>query len=171
MSQLSLLGESPKDTDRGRCLWSPDHKYRYLLSWPVPSHFRTPRLAVMVGLNPSTADESKLDPTLTRFQGFAKAWGCTRMAVLNLFALVSTDPKGMAAVADPVGPDNDHTIRITLGGDAAEDTIVVAAWGGSPNGGQACGRGDGPGPWRAVEVPRAEPGRIAQAPVVPASRK
>jgi len=86
----------------------------------------------MVGLNPSIADEQKLDPTLTRFMGFAKAWGCTRMAVLNLFALVSTDPKGMAEVADPVGPDNDATIRMTLEGDVSTDTIVVAAWGAHP---------------------------------------
>lgn len=127
--QLSLFDAPATPRARGEAIWSHDRRYRYLLSWPVPSAFHTPRLAVMVGLNPSTADENKLDPTLTRFAGFCQRWGCTRMVVLNLFALVSTDPKGMSDVADPVGPDNDETIRMTLEHDVTPDTVVVAAWG------------------------------------------
>lgn len=43
----------------------------------------------------------------------------------NLFAFRATDPKDMKRAADPVGPENDHTLR----GLAEAAGVVVAAWG------------------------------------------
>ena len=43
----------------------------------------------------------------------------------NIFAWRDTDPRNMRAAADPVGPDNDATIRD--GADWAD--TVIAAWG------------------------------------------
>lgn len=40
----------------------------------------------------------------------------------NLFALVSTDPKGLYSVEDPVGPENDRYIL-----QAVQETMVVIA--------------------------------------------
>jgi hypothetical protein len=76
-------------------------------------------------LNPSTADASVLDPTLTRCYGYARRWGFGAMDVTNVFALRSTDPKGLRGVDDPVGPDNDaHIVELALGAD-----LVVVGWG------------------------------------------
>lgn len=76
-------------------------------------------------LNPSTADASVLDPTLTRCFGYARDWGFSAMDVTNAFALRSTDPKGLRSVDDPVGPDNDeHIARI-----AGSADLVVVGWG------------------------------------------
>lgn len=83
-----------------------------------------PRL-VVIGLNPSTADETNDDPTIRRCINFARTWGCGSYYMLNLFAYRSTDPAKMRMFIDPVGPDNDETImRVCRLGD-----IVLAAWG------------------------------------------
>ncbi len=60
-----------------------------------------------IGLNPSTADETKDDPTIRRCIGFAKSWGFGGINMLNLFAYRSTDPNKLKVVVDPVGPEND----------------------------------------------------------------
>lgn len=76
-------------------------------------------------LNPSTADASVLDPTLTRCYGYAKRWGFDAMDVTNVFALRSTDPKGLRDVEDPIGPLNDeHILKL-----AQEADLVVVGWG------------------------------------------
>lgn len=76
-------------------------------------------------LNPSTADEYKLDPTCARARDFAARWGYGALVVTNVFAWRATDPADMKAVADPVGPGNDRAIVWA----AKESAIVVCAWG------------------------------------------
>lgn len=61
-------------------------------------------------LNPSTADESKNDPTVERCERWARSWGYGGLLVCNLFAFRATDPIDMKAARDPVGPDNDAAI-------------------------------------------------------------
>ena len=76
-------------------------------------------------LNPSTADAFVLDPTNRRCVGFAQSWGFGAIVTTNIFALRSTDPKGLRAVDDPIGDHNDAAIL-----DAARPAdLVVAAWG------------------------------------------
>jgi hypothetical protein len=82
------------------------------------------KLAAFIGLNPSTADETNDDPTIRRCIGYAKAWGCDGLLMLNLFAFRATDPKMMQAADDPVGPENDAALRQASGAE-----IVIAAWG------------------------------------------
>lgn len=99
---------------------SGDRAYRYSLtrSWD-PS---LPTL-VVIGLNPSTADESEDDPTIRKCVKFAKAWGHGALKMLNLYAFRATDPKQLLTAKDPVGPLNDDEIlSITTG-------RVLAAWG------------------------------------------
>ncbi len=84
-----------------------------------------PRVAFVM-LNPSTADETQLDPTLRRCLGYARAWGCGSFEVANLFALRSTDPKALCSHPDPVGPENDQAL---LGVARAATYGVVAGWG------------------------------------------
>jgi hypothetical protein len=113
--------------------FSPCRSYRYDLvrTWTpliVPLGEPRKQLAVVM-LNPSTADESRDDPTIRRVIGFAQAWGCGSLVVLNLFALRATDPDVMLAAVDPVGPQNDEFLRQYLGAFARNGLPVLAAWG------------------------------------------
>ena len=88
--------------------------YRWLLHRPIPS--REPssgqrRLLLFIGLNPSRADERRDDPTLRRLQGFAHRWGYHHLVVLNLFARISPSPSLLCKCAEPIGADNDQTLR------------------------------------------------------------
>lgn len=83
---------------------------------------------LFVMLNPSTADETKNDPTVRRCIGFAETWGYRSLAVANIFAFRSTDPKKLSCAEDPIGPENDKWI-VRLAGEA--DRIVLA-WGADP---------------------------------------
>jgi hypothetical protein len=76
-------------------------------------------------LNPSTADEVKLDPSCTRARLYAERWGYGALIVTNLFGWRATDPDDMKAARDPVGRGNDRAILAA----AAEAAIVVCAWG------------------------------------------
>ena len=86
-------------------------------------------------LNPSTADEWKLDPSCTRARLYAERWGYGALIVTNVFGWRATDPEEMKAVRDPVGRGNDRAILRA----ARESAIVVCAWG---NHGAHLGRSD-----------------------------
>jgi hypothetical protein len=83
-----------------------------------------PRLNI-IGLNPSTADETQDDPTIRRCIRFARDWGYSGLVMTNIFAFRSTDPKGLTTARDPIGPDND----VALVAEALAAGEVVAAWG------------------------------------------
>jgi hypothetical protein len=109
---------------RNECVFSPDRKYRYLLKHMYRPAFAR-KLCTWIGLNPSVANETRLDPTLRRIQRFSDAWGYGGFIMTNLFALVSTDPKQLYAEADPVGPETDRYILQAV----RETDLVIAAWG------------------------------------------
>lgn len=105
--------------------FSDDRKYRYLLwrKWGEgggPGHY-----VAFIGLNPSKANEVDSDNTITRLINFAKAWGFDGMRMLNLFALVSTDPRGLARVDDPVGEQNNAMIERIV----RRYPLTVCCWG------------------------------------------
>ncbi len=81
------------------------YRYRLSLSWDDAA----PRLLVVM-LNPSTADETLLDPTATRCVLRARALGFGAVWIVNLFALRATDPRALRGADDPVGPGNDAAI-------------------------------------------------------------
>jgi hypothetical protein len=89
--------------EAGPALLSPDRLYRYTLErvWALDR----PKCA-FIGLNPSTADESRLDPTLRRCVRFADSWGYGSFVMLNVFAFRTTQPLGLLLANDPVGPAN-----------------------------------------------------------------
>ncbi len=74
-------------------IFSPDRRYRYTLSRPLEGGNR--RAVMFLMLNPSTADETANDPTITRCIRFASDWGYGRLYVGNLSPLRSTDPKAL----------------------------------------------------------------------------
>lgn len=117
------LGFSPSGA-----VFSYDGRYRYRLHrrWA----FAGPT-ARFVMLNPSTADATVDDPTIRRCIGFARAWGCAGLTVVNLYALRATNPRDLWTVgtAEAVGPENDDYIAAVALSAARQDTPVVAAWG------------------------------------------
>jgi hypothetical protein len=78
-----------------------------------------------IALNPSIADESRLDNTLNRIRSFSRAAGCNTFYMTNLFGLVSTDWKQLKRDPDPAGPDNDEHIRRI----ATQISTIFVAWG------------------------------------------
>jgi hypothetical protein len=90
-------------------------------------------IANFLMLNPSTADETVLDPTCARARDYAERWGYGSLLVTNVFAWRATDPGEMRAAADPVGKGNDTAILRA----ARKAQLVVCAWG---NHGQHLGR-------------------------------
>ena len=104
------------------CTFSPCRRYRYTLvhEWDAT----LPRV-MWIGLNPSTADENQLDPTLTRIRGFSQRMGYGSFVMCNLYAWRDTDPRGLLTTPDPEGPDNMRHIYGTM----ADVAAVVCAWG------------------------------------------
>jgi hypothetical protein len=80
---------------------------------------------MFIGLNPSTADGTRDDPTVKRMVSFAQRWGYGKLFLGNLFAFRSTDPAQLRSQADPVGPDNDLYLVLM----SAHSDLVIAAWG------------------------------------------
>lgn len=79
-------------------------------------------------LNPSVATQTVPDRTVDRCVDFGRRWGFDCLAVVNLFAAVSTDKGALVTFDDPVGPDNDVTIKKYARG----ATQIIAAWGDVP---------------------------------------
>jgi len=117
---------SPAGATFSRC-----RRWRYLL-W---RRWGEGPAANFLMLNPSTADELRLDPSCTRARNYAKRWGYGAVLVTNIFGWRATDPEEMKAAKDPVGRGNDGAILRA----AREARIVVCAWG---NHGEHMGRGE-----------------------------
>ena len=102
--------------------FSACRKYRYALwrNWDESKPY-----PMIIGLNPSTADENENDPTITRCINFAKSWGYGGVCVTNLFAFCATVPSDLKAYYDPIGTENDAWLYKL----AKEADIIVAAWG------------------------------------------
>lgn len=95
--------------------------YRYTLE----RHLGAGPKALILGVNPSTADAEIDDHTIRKDMGFARKHGWGRVLKGNLFAYRSTDIKGLRGVPDPNGPYNDYYLHAMM----READIVVAAWG------------------------------------------
>lgn len=78
-----------------------------------------------IGLNPSTADEEQLDPTLRRIKRFSAENGYNCFYMTNLFGLRSTNPANLYADVEPVGAGNDAALLMA----AANCDKIIAAWG------------------------------------------
>lgn len=106
-------------------------------SWSVLSQCRTfryrlvrvwdsqkPRLGV-VGHSWSTTNEWRSEASVRRCVRFARAWGYGGIDLGNLFGLRAKDPRKLATVADPIGPDNDAHLAAM----SADNDLIVLAWG------------------------------------------
>lgn len=129
----------PPSAIQSSAVLSDDRVYRYVLRriWDADV---APLL--VVGMNPSTADEFADDPTIRRCVGFARSWGYGGLLMGNLFAWRSTDPMGLPSLnghdgRSPVGEHGpwDHGSRRPNVNDewlermSAQAALTLAAWG------------------------------------------
>lgn len=126
--------ETPSERET---VFSECRKYRYTL-WRefYPVRATNPPLLpiegnkahnylMVIGLNPSTADETKDDPTIRKCIGFAKLWGFGALCMTNLFAWRDTKPENMKKATNPIGEDNQHHLLKCASGAG----WILAAWG------------------------------------------
>lgn len=104
---------------------SDDGKYRYLLRriWD----YSKPR-ALLVMLNPSTADAKTDDATIRSCVRLLSGLGYGSMEVVNVFGLRATDPAELAKADDPIGPRNADVMNAAIG----RCDVVIFAWGAHP---------------------------------------
>lgn len=114
-----------KTTTHNWAQLSACRKYRYALGRRVSDESGR---VLMVMLNPSKADETVSDPTVTRCIGFARQWGIGELVVCNLFGFRATDPADLWAASEPIGPGN----HAALDKWSREATLIVCAWGAQP---------------------------------------
>ena len=95
---------------------------------------------MVIGLNPSTADETVDDPTIRRCLGYARDWGFSGLLMTHLFSYRATDPKDLARymtrleVDDPreflrVRTANLHRVLGEARQVMLAEGAVLAAWG------------------------------------------
>ena len=97
-------------------------RYRYLLrrTWDQ----KKPR-ALLIMLNPSTADAHADDATIRSCVRLLQALQYGSLEVVNLFAWRATDPDELPNVAEPIGEKNDVAIMSAVG----RCDLAICAWG------------------------------------------
>lgn len=110
----------PSDS-MGMAIYNERESHRYVLArvWDSGS------VVNFTMLNPSTATERVLDPTLRRCMAYARAWGYAGFIVTNIFAYRATDPTVMKCAFDPVGADNNAWLLRVM----RASKLNVAGWG------------------------------------------
>lgn len=102
---------------------SPCGTYRYRLDREIGAG----ATAVILGVNPSTADAEVDDATIRKDMGFARRLGWGRIVKGNLFAYRATEITDLRRLdlLTAVGPENDAYLIEMM----KEADVVVAAWG------------------------------------------
>lgn len=123
MTALALRTQGIKRTAE----FSPCGQYRYSLTrvWDETA----PR-ACWIGVNPSTADADRDDPTICREMAFSRSWGFGSLEKVNLFPFITSDPRILrksGEIACLLGNDASAPIRAA----ALRSGFVVCAWGDS----------------------------------------
>lgn len=100
-------------------------RYRYLLrrTWDA----KKPR-ALLVMLNPSTADARLDDPTIRSCVRLLSALNYGSLEVVNVFGWRATKPDELLRVADPIGPGNELAVEAAI----LRCDVVIYAWGAFP---------------------------------------
>ena len=101
-----------------------DRRFRYALwrVWQPTGH----RL-LFIGLNPSTANDTKDDPTIRRLIGFAKAWDFGGLFAGNLFSLVTPSPDILWHSPSPEQPNGPNDTAINQMRE--HSSMVLVGWG------------------------------------------
>jgi len=112
----------------GSAAMSADRRYRWSLKrWWEDGEGQI----CWVMLNPSVADETRDDPTLRRVLHFSRTWKYQAVEVVNLFPLVSPDPRVVRRwAADEFGSREDRHANASVVRRAMDQANrVIVAWG------------------------------------------
>ncbi len=101
--------------------FSDDRQYRYAL-WRIWD--KSKPLVMIIGLNPSTANENKNDNTITKVIKVAKNNGFGGCYMMNLFGIISSDPSILVSHNNPIGKNDTWLDDI-----AEKCEKIVFAWG------------------------------------------
>ncbi len=109
---------------------SEDRRFRY---WLLRVWDETLPCLCVIGLNPSTADETVDDPTIRREIAFSKRDGFGSLLKLNLYAYRATKPsdmwKAQKAGTDIIGGARNWCDAMKENAGRLGCTTVIAAWG------------------------------------------
>ena len=110
------------------CTFNMKRTHRYVLARQLMGylgHNDAEKLSILwVMLNPSTADEAFLDPTVAKCAKYSYAWGFAGLVVVNLFSLRATNPRQLKTAMRPEG-DPENMFHILHQAEMA-DMVVVA---------------------------------------------
>ncbi len=101
--------------------FSPCGRYRYKL-WRIWN--KELPIVMCIGLNPSTANATQTDPTITNLTAMLKLLGYGGFYMTNLFAWISSKPSNLLTCEDSLG-DNDAKLKEV----AAMCSEVIFCWG------------------------------------------
>lgn len=112
-----------------RAVIDKTRQYRYLLRRELQEPGTgQPSTCTFIMLNPSTADETTDDRTITRCKAFAQACGCTTLDVVNLSPFRSStrnDLRGHVLTQEII----ETNVRYVRGA-VERSCCLIAAWGG-----------------------------------------
>jgi len=101
--------------------FSADNKYRYRL-WRIWDESLP--LIMFIGLNPSKANGDTNDNTITKIIKIAKNNGYGGLYMMNLFAIISSDPTILETCENPIADNDSHLGAV---GNLVKD--VAFCWG------------------------------------------
>jgi hypothetical protein len=96
-------------------------KYRYKL-WRIWD--RALPIAMCIGLNPSTANAEKPDPTIGILKRMLTKLGYGGFYMVNLFAWISSDPDELLTCPNPIGDNEQKLKEVEV---LCDD--IIACWG------------------------------------------
>src|ERR1700722_8072077 len=106
-----------------------DARYRFTLSrdWGAGQG-----RVCWIMLNPSTADDTRDDPTLKRIIKFSQSWGYRELVVVNLYPFRTSKPAECRKLIDWHNEEVSTVMsgnRIVVTETAKYSNLVIAAWG------------------------------------------
>lgn len=138
---LPLTTDAPSKMPSGPIVRSAEIEDGY--RWTLRRAWGSGPCVLWCGLNPSTADGEVDDPTMLREIGFSYRWGFGSLVKVNVYPLISPDPKALKAwrktwnveCADPDWDRNKCSFNAQtrnmekIAAAMAEADTCVAAWG------------------------------------------
>ena len=93
------------------CLISANKLYRWSLSYEIS---KSTKEVIFIGLNPSLSDSVCLDNTTKKIIKISNKHNYGKVKLINLFGLISSNPKKLFYHKNPVGFLNDNHIHQNL---------------------------------------------------------
>lgn len=122
-NDIQIANWYARNMDTAGALFSEDRKHRYAL-WRTWN--KRGKTVLVVGLNPSTANQDQNDPTISRLMQTLSALGYGGFTMANLFTVISPSPE---ILLDPeVKKDEELDLGIIFGYSIGVDDVIFG-WG------------------------------------------